>query len=90
MFFAFLRDDSHWPGLARLFGRPRCAQSDAPGGSSPPHAISSASKGGYFSPISFPLFCPLGNGMWPRSKLLNALLSHRFLWPSSGGPSGMS
>lgn len=90
MFFAFLRGDSHWPGLARLFGRPRCAQSDAPRGSSPPHAISSARKGGYFSPIPFPLFCPLGNGIWPRRKLLNALLSHRFLWPSSGGPSRMS
>lgn len=60
MFFAFLRDDSHWPGLARLFGRPRCAQSDAPGGGSPTPCHFLGKKRGLFFSNFFSSVLPLG------------------------------
>lgn len=87
---AFLWDDGHWRGLAWLFWRPGQAQTDRNPGRSSPCAVFPSKKGGYFSLVSFLLFCALGFRVWPRSKHLSALLFTHLLHASSDGLSRMS
>ena len=87
---ALLWGHSHRPGRAWLFWRPGHAPSHTSPSRSSPCAIFPCKKGGHFSPVSFPLFCALGFGVWPRSKHLRSLLFTHLLHASSDGSSGVS